>query len=178
MRIQLAHAISGIFPAEMIMDLEDGGWTMFGIAEWKQDQWFPVVIKVAGRERLVGYFVDGHVEDLYVADVGPAVYEAIDVACTALWGHAWNAAVAELSGLNRRTFQRDRISRYLLPPQTLSTLAFLAAAEDGEELAKMLLAVAAYHRRLGDQALVEDHVLTAIRTFYELNSSNLGGADK
>lgn len=178
MRVELTHSSTGTVPVDLIMTLEDGGWTLVGIVEREIDKHFPLAVKEDGRTRLIGYLLDGAVKELSAAEIGSAIYEAVDTACSILWGYAWNAALAELFGLNRRTFQRDRVSRYLLPPKVLSTLAYISSAEDGEDLAKTLLAVAGYHRRLADPALVEDHVMNAVRIFYDLNSSDMKGADR
>lgn len=176
MNVDLLHPDSNSYPRTGIEDLPDTGWILIGVVQMGEE-YFPLAVKEAGRNRLAGYFRDGEIVELELTEVGPAIYDAIDEACAKLWGHSWNAALGELFGLNRRTLQRDRVSRYLLPAKILATISYIASADDGEELAKALLAISAYHAKFENPEIVTDYIRNAIEIFYELNPKSRTGND-
>lgn len=89
---------------------------------------------------------------------GVALVEALDRIAGAVWGDDWSSAVAELSGMNRRSTARDRVRKQGLPPRVLLAVVTLAERPDAREMSGIVRAAARYidvHHTPGQRAL--DH---------------------
>lgn len=139
------------------------GLTPIGVVNPGDGGWFALALD----ERRQPVLVDGEgVAPLDMSDVGPAVYRALEAACERLWGNSWNSSVGEIFSLNRRTTQRDRVSKNLLPTRVLQMIAYVASADDGKELAETLIAVSRYAKRFKDKATVRRYMNNAIDVYY------------
>lgn len=94
-------------------------------------------------------------------DAGKALFRALDQAGTWLWGHSWNSSLGSIFRINRRTTQRDRVAKNLLPPKVLYMVAHLASIDDGPAMAFALQAVAELDKSIGQQYRDEMQVRAA-----------------
>lgn len=133
MKIDIIHPHSVDFPAPVI--------------DWKERNLYPIGSVRIGRailplaltpDRKPVAIQDDVVKPLDIADVGPAFYDALEAVGDRLWGHGWHIALGDLFGVNRRTTQRDRIARFLLPPPVIMMIAYIGSADDGPMLARGL----------------------------------------
>lgn len=91
-------------------------------------------------------------------DIADAFVEAVNVAATKILGPEWSKPLAQITGLNARTCNRDRIHRWGLPPWVLVLLARGAASEHPRALGHMLLAVASLRGGLAELKHGRDRV--------------------
>jgi hypothetical protein len=146
----------------------DTGYVPFGLVQMAEGEpYHPLAIRDVERGRFLVALIDGEIVELDNEVAFPAVYEAVEEIAEKILGHSWNSGLGELFDLNRRTMQRDRVSRFLLPPNILAALSYIASADYPEELAKLLLAINAYHTRFKDQKIVEERVKNALKVFYD-----------
>ncbi|KZB97769.1 hypothetical protein AU375_06099 [Methylobacterium radiotolerans] len=90
---------------------------------------------------------------------GVALVEALDALAGRVWGDDWSSAVAELTGMNRRSTARDRVRKQGLPPNALSGVVRIAQRHDAREFAALVRAAARYldaQRTIGATALFTD----------------------
>ncbi len=133
------------------------------VRKGKEDEWLPLAVD----DRRIAFTVDGdEVTPLDKELAGPAIFQALEETCERLWGHSWNSSVGEIFSLNRRTIQRDRVSKGLLPPRILQMIAYVSSADDGEELAEALIAVSRYAAKFKDKEIVRRYMQNAIDVFY------------
>jgi hypothetical protein len=134
-----------------------------GMVQDEEGAWFPLALDAKRQPFLVD--AEGpHPLDREKA--GTSIYRALDETCERLWGHSWNSSVGEIFHLNRRTTQRDRVSRYLLPPPVLQVLAYVASADDSQELAGALLALARYAAKTKSKEEAMRYWMNAAKVFY------------
>ncbi|NEU13499.1 hypothetical protein G3T14_15360 [Methylobacterium sp. BTF04] len=141
------------------------GLVPIGIVRDGEDDWQALAID--GKRRL--FSLGAEADEAVLLDreaLGPLVYESLDETCHSLWGHSWNSSIGEIFRLNRRTTQRDRVASYLLPPRVLQIIAYVASADDREELAGMLLSIARYAARFPNEKLVHRYVANALEIFF------------
>lgn len=170
MDVQLLHPESIFFPTVEIDWAQAEVFPIGVVKLTKRGELLPLAIAQLGRLRALVAFVDGKPVELDLAEAGPAFYAALDRQCEVAWGHSWNAALGEIFSLNRRTLQRDRVERYLLPPRVCMTLSYIFSADDSAQLAELLIAVSRYHAWRGTQgnrSSVEGYVLAGVTLFYE-----------
>lgn len=156
------------YPSEDLPGLAPG-LTPVGVVRLDDDgPWLPLVIDDV---RVLHAIVDGEPVALDKEESGAALYEALNVTCQRLWGHSWNSAVGEVFRMNRRTTQRDRVTRNLLPPRVLQKISYVASADDTTEMANGLIAAARYWARFkGDEAVTRRYWQNVMDVF-------LGDAD-
>ncbi|CAO4181414.1 hypothetical protein EEDFHM_03917 [Methylorubrum populi] len=98
---------------------------------------------------------------------GVALVEALDELAGGIWGDDWSTAVAELSGMNRRSTARDRVRKHGLPPGVLDVVVRIAGRRDAREFAAIVRATARHvdaHRLSAVGILTEVHqVLIELR---------------
>lgn len=164
MEVKILHSGSTDFP-DGDRDWEKMGLTPIGIVrQGNDDQWLALAVD-NGR---TAYTLDRDWPaplDKHIA--GPAIFQALEEACERLWGHSWNSSVGEIFSLNRRTIQRDRVSKALLPPRILRTIAYVSSADDGKELAEALIAVSRYAGKFNDKENVSRLMQNAVNVFFE-----------
>lgn len=152
-------------------DWAEMGVSPIGIVKDGEGDWFALAID--GKRQPFIVDEDGaHALDKEVA--GPAIYQALDETCEALWGHSWNSAIGEIFRINRRTTQRDRVSKYLLPPRILQIIAYVATSDDREELAGALVAIARYAARSKSKAETLSYWQNVADVFYGDNDEQMG----
>lgn len=90
---------------------------------------------------------------------GIALVEALDALAGQVWGDDWSSAVADLTGMNRRSTARDRVRKQGLPPNALAAIVRIAQRHDAKEFAALVRAAARYldaNRAIGAAALFTD----------------------
>lgn len=90
---------------------------------------------------------------------GIALVEALDVLAGRVWGDDWSSAVADLTGMNRRSTARDRVRKQGLPPNALAAVVRIAQRHDAREFAALVRAAARYldaNRAIGATSLFTD----------------------
>lgn len=140
------------------------GLSAIGVCRDGDGQWVPLALDDGRNPYAV---VGGQAVPLDADVLGPAIYQALDEACERLWGNSWNSSVGEVFRVNRRTTQRDRVSRNLLPPRILQVISYIASADDGQELAAAMLALARYDRKLkGNKEIARRYWMNAFDLYY------------
>ncbi|GJD65783.1 hypothetical protein [Methylobacterium frigidaeris] len=89
---------------------------------------------------------------------GAALVEALDALAGEVWGDDWSSAVAELTGINRRSTARDRVRKHGLPPFALAAVVRIAQRPDAREFAAVVRATARYldvHRYVAAPAIFD-----------------------
>jgi hypothetical protein len=163
--------LSGHPPAEFLRDWMGRGIHPIGVISEEGSS--EIVLGVAPQRQLVALF-DDQSYPVESPDAGKALFRALDAAAFKLWGHSWNSAVGEIFGVNRRTTQRDRVARNLLPPKVLYMIAYLASLDDGPAMASALLSVAGLHNAAaGNEGAVRSAWQFAIDAFYGTNDEGL-----
>jgi len=135
------------FP-ETSVDFAALGLSPVGVVREDDGPWHPLAIDAQRNAYAV---VAGEAVALDPAQAGPAIYAALDETCERLWGNSWNSAVGEIFRVNRRTTQRDRVSRNLLPPAVLQAIAFVACSDEAPNFAEALLAMARLSAKFGNE---------------------------
>lgn len=90
---------------------------------------------------------------------GVALVEALDTLAGRVWGDDWSSAVADLTGMNRRSTARDRVRKQGLAPNALAAVVRIAQRPDAREFAALVRAAARYldaNRAVGAAALFTD----------------------
>ncbi|MDE4912281.1 hypothetical protein PQI07_16490 [Methylobacterium sp. 092160098-2] len=90
---------------------------------------------------------------------GIALVEALDTLAGGVWGDDWSSAVADLTGMNRRSTARDRVRKQGLPPNALAAVVRIARRHDAREFAALVRAAARYldaQRAVGADSLFTD----------------------
>ncbi|WP_264048952.1 hypothetical protein [Methylobacterium flocculans] len=87
---------------------------------------------------------DGVPKPLDPVAVNAALAPAVEAAASRLWPQGWTYAISEAFRLNRRSVQRDRITRSGLHPVVLRTLGAMSCHEDAEGIGRLLHALAHY----------------------------------
>lgn len=135
------------FP-ETAADFRALGLSPVGVVREDDGPWHPLAID---GQRNAYAVVAGEAVPLPPEQAGPAIYAALDGTCERLWGNSWNSAVGEIFRMNRRTTQRDRVSRNLLPPAVLQAISYVACADEAPEFADALLALARLAAKFGNE---------------------------
>lgn len=128
-----------------------------------------------GPKRQLLALIDGQAYPIEAEDAGMALFNALDLAAFWLWGHAWNSALGDIFGINRRTTQRDRVGKNLLPPKVLYLVAHMASRPDGQAMAAALQAVAAFDKtqEYRDEMAVRESWQFVIDAYYGTNKEGL-----
>lgn len=157
-------------------DWEGMGLMPIGIVRRDEDDdWHALALD----DRRGAFMVDGDkATPLDREEVGPAIFQAMEDACERLWGHSWNSSIGEIFALNRRTVQRDRVAKALLPPRVLAIIAYVSSADDGEELAEALIAVSRYAAKFKDKQVVKRYIENAVEVFYGDYDREIGIRDE
>lgn len=161
-KVQIMHKDAFAFSGTDL-DWEELGLAPIGMVQDEEEDWFPLAIDAKRQPFLVD--TDGP-HPLDKEKAGTSIYRALDETCERLWGHSWNSSVGEIFRLNRRTTQRDRVSRYLLPPPVLQVVAYVASADDSQELAGALLAFARYAAKTKSKEEAVRYWMHAAKVFY------------
>jgi len=175
MDLQLLHPDRVEYPAAPDPALQKAGYTYIGVVQLDgSDEWVPLAIVERGRVRELAAIDGNKIVTLDLEVAGPVFYDALDAACEELWQHNWNSMLGSLFGLNRRTLQRDRVSRYLLPARVVETLVYILSADDAAELSLLLQAIAAYEAKFGNRKIVENYVAGGLKLFYDKSGPGSG----
>lgn len=130
------------------VDFRALGLSPVGVFREDDGPWQPLAID--GQRNAVAV-ISGRAVPLTPEQAGPAIYTALDETCERLWGNSWHSAVGEIFRMSRRTTQRDRVSRNLLPPAVLQAIAFVACADEAPQFAEALLAMARLSAKFGNE---------------------------
>lgn len=87
---------------------------------------------------------DGVPRPLDPVAVNAALAPAVEAAASRLWPQGWTYAISEAFRLNRRSVQRDRITKSGLHPVVLRTLGSMGCHDDAEGIGRLLHALAHY----------------------------------
>lgn len=163
MDVRLLHPDHIEFP-EAAMAWANSDFYPIGAVKGEGGEWFPLAID---RTRQPHAIVNGQPHALPPEEAGPALFNALEETCERLWGQNWNAAIVELFGINRRTAQRQRVATNLLPPKILMTIAYIASADDGPELARALVSYSRYKKWADGDAEVARKYWNNVADIYE-----------
>lgn len=164
--VAIVHPDGAGFPPDMRdYDFARDGLFPVGIIRQGAGAWLPLVVD---ETRTLMTMLDGGVEIVVLSAEAREVYfQALLKACERLFGEDWPGALHDILGINRRAVQRGRIATNLLPPRLLTALSYVASADDGEELAAALAALAKYDKRFdGDDERVRRYWSDALDVFY------------
>lgn len=173
MNIDFIHPHSSDFPGNADGTVwETAEMYPIGVVQLEKDgEWVPLAQAKVGRNRLLFAIINGEAQPLDMEVAGQAFYEALSETCTRLWGYSWNAAIGDIFGFNRRTLQRDRLVKFMLPPRVLMTIAYInSTVADGEPLPDLLRVIGRYKEwrgTQGQQDIVERYLLSGTKLFYE-----------
>jgi hypothetical protein len=87
---------------------------------------------------------DGALGPLPEEEFHEALVEDLERVCAPIWGGDWTKALAELAGVNPRSFARDRLRERGLPPDVLECVIELSREPDAAALAHTTRALARY----------------------------------
>lgn len=128
--------------------------------------WLPLAIKQEGRFRYLHVIEEGVSRPIEDENAGHEFYDALDAACSSLWQHNWNAMLGRIFGFNRRSLQRDRVSKFLLPGPVVEMIAFIYTIDDAQEFGDFLAAIAQYEDRYRHEGMVRERVNYALDLFF------------
>lgn len=149
MPIRLAYVDPGHFPVP-------SGWTAVGFLGG-------AVVLAYDEARRPHAVVDGVPSPLDVAEVNPALAEAVEAAALRLWPDGWTQALSDVFKVNRRSLARDRLATVALPPAVMRVLGSISDSPDADGLGRIMVAMSWYADAYGEGSSWPDRVETAVQ---------------